>query len=118
MVWARIDDHIDDNPKIQGLDDPAFAAYVRGIVYCARNLTDGHIPATVIPALCRYKRPKQITTQLVDAGLWDVNGNSEMIVHDYLAYNPSRDEVLDLKAKRRAAGRAGAAKTNNRSRGT
>lgn len=44
MVWAKIDDAILDNHKIAQVGALGFAWHVAGIVYCARNLTDGRVP--------------------------------------------------------------------------
>src|SRR5258708_7101834 len=44
MTWIRLDDAMLDNPKIALVGPIGFALHVAGIVYCARNLTDGFIP--------------------------------------------------------------------------
>jgi hypothetical protein len=136
MPWARFDDEILDNPKVADAGVLGWALYAAGVVYCARNLTDGHIPRSRLGALLdlsgvfvvtenwggvplRVERgpagapidsphPEDVAEHLVAVGLWEPAPNGYR-VHDYLDYNPSRDEVeqkresaRDRQARRRA----------------
>ena len=51
MTWAKIDDHLDEHPKIARAGPLGFAWYVAGILYSHRNLTDGFIPEAVARTL-------------------------------------------------------------------
>ena len=96
MPWARLDDAMLDNVKVVAAGAAGFAMHVAGILYCARNLTDGMIPAAKVATLldCRPLRqaPEKIAARLVELGLWHERGGVYE-VHDYLAYNPSRAQV-------------------------
>lgn len=134
-MWVRLNDEILDNPKILAVGALGFQLYVAGLIYAGRNLTDGFIPAgktgTLVDLSGVYvargndpgvpnvngrrtphvrvnpPNPRAIAGALVHAGLWRrVRGGFR--VHDYLAYNPSRAEVL--------AQRAGAAERQRRRR--
>jgi hypothetical protein len=54
---------------------------------------------------------EKVIEHLIECGLWvedrDDRGNFGYLVHDYLEYNPSKAEVIELKAKRQAAGSIG-----------
>lgn len=92
MAHAQLDDLFGDHPKIAGLSDAAFRLHTLGILYCARHLTDGVIAADEVPRLVRRYR-KAALVELVERGLWlDVLGGA-FSIHDYLDWNPSRDEV-------------------------
>lgn len=102
MTWVKLDDHFADHPKILGLSDSAYRAYVDGLCYCTRYLTDGKIAEAPLKKLARGK----IVGELVTAGLWEQNGNG-IVVHDYLDYQFSRSEIEAARLQRVEAGRAG-----------
>lgn len=97
MPWLRIDDGMVEHLKVASLSDGAFRAHVEAMSFCARNLTDGHIPAAVAKKQGWSKR----ASELVRAGLWEKEEGGHSI-HDYLDYNPSREQV---EAEREAARR-------------
>ncbi len=94
MSWFKLDDSFFDNLKIAALSDPAQLAYLKGAVYCARNLTDG-----VIPVRKAEEFASKCLKELVPA-LWEpVNGG--FVIHDYLQYNPSKAQVMTEREKAR-----------------
>lgn len=114
MTWVRIDDAFPEHPKVLSLGDDyerGVALHVRGLCYCARNLTDGHVPARM------FREDAEIRSRLVEVGMWhEVEGG--FVIHDYLDYNPSKAEALALAEARRAAGKLGAdARWNGKSHG-
>jgi hypothetical protein len=104
VTWVKLDDHFADHPKILGLSDGAYRAFVDGLCYSARFLTDGHIPTAAVKVVTR-RRPKPVA-ELIKAGLWEQNGDG-VIVHDYLEFQPSRSEVEAKHLARASAGRSG-----------
>lgn len=115
MPWIKLDDRFFDNDKIVAAGKDARDLYLAGLCYCARSLTDGFIPEErvsrlaieasiadgkeVVKRLCTVIRGKQFP-------LWEtVDGGYQ--VHDYLEYNPTREEELERRAKRAEAGRLG-----------
>lgn len=108
MAHAQLDDLYGDHPKIAGLSDAAYRLHTQGILFCARHLTDGLIPADEVPRLVRkFRRPALV--ELLDRGLWISVLDGAFSVHDYLDWNPSRAEVERRRAqaaKRKAEWRA------------
>lgn len=102
MTWIKLETAFPRHPKVVGLSDKAFRTYIEGLCYCADLLTDGYIPTGI------FNRPAAIT-QLVDANLWipapDGHG---YLVHDYLAYNRSRNDVERQRKAQAEGGRKGA----------
>lgn len=103
MPWVRLDDGYPEHPKVDQVGPLAAWMNVCAWAYCARNLTDGFVPGAQVPRLANVKQPAQLAQKLVAARLWEcVEGGFQ--VHDYLAYNPSRAQVL--KERDKAAERA------------
>lgn len=89
MPWVRIDDLFPEDPKITGLSDRAFRVWLEGLAYCARQLSDGHIPASSVKTI---RGTRKSVDELVNAGLWQQNGTG-YVVQNYLKFNPSKAQV-------------------------
>jgi hypothetical protein len=94
VTWVKLDDGFADHPKIESLSGDAYRAFIGGLCYCARFLTDGHIPPPRIKKLANRK----VQGELERVGLWEPNGNG-VNVHDYLIYQESREAVLERRRK-------------------
>lgn len=106
MTWLRLDDKMARHPKIAGLSDAAFRLHVNAMLYCAEQQTDGHILSIAVPTLTAHKSKTSLIEELVDAGLWHSEPDG-WSVHDYLDWNPSKEESEQRRAARAAAGRVG-----------
>jgi hypothetical protein len=111
MPWVKIDDGIVDNLKtlkVWAQEPEAFALDVRGIAYCAKQLTDGFVPDEILALWYAGKddRLAALTEVLVKAGRWE-RGEGGFAIHDYLEYNPSKAKVLEMRAKRARNGKSG-----------
>ena len=94
VSWVKLDDGFFGNPKTGPLSKGAKLLYLAGLTYCAKRLTDGKIDARgvkVVRALA--EAGAKAVAELEKTGRWEKNG-SGYIVHDYLDYNPSREESL------------------------
>lgn len=115
MSWARLDDAMLDNEKIVAVGPLGFALHVAGILYCARNLTDGFIPAGKVALLLDFGRDKTSAAALLQrliackpAPLWRFDAERDRYeINDYLQYNPSKQQVRERQAERAASGQAG-----------
>jgi hypothetical protein len=117
MAWIRIDDGFADHPKLLKAGPLAVALQIRALCYSARHLTDGFIPAEMVPVLTLGFPKKNIKWQdkMLESGIWEIAPNGYRI-HDYLKYNSSKKEVLKaLKDKRLAGRRGGLAKAKQKS---
>lgn len=116
MAWVKLDDHFAEHPKIATAGPLAGWLHVCALCYCNRHLTDGFIPARVLGTLVDFTgindeangeaKPKQLASVLLAVGLWEA-AEGGYLIHDYLDYNPSRDEVIATREKRAEAGRIG-----------
>lgn len=111
MSWVKLDDSFFENPKISILSDPAKVAYLEGLTYCAKELTDGFVPHKRAVGFAGKPR---IVQELVPH-LWEpVDGGFR--VHDYLQYQKTRAEVLaerDAARQRMSGVRSGNVRPNN-----
>lgn len=100
MPWVKLDDRFPSHRKVALLSDRAFRLHVSAICWCAENLTDGRIGDRELPLVAHIRGIKATAKQLEDAGVWD-RADDGWVIHDYLDYNPSREQVL-LERKKNA----------------
>lgn len=114
-MWVAIDDNMPDHPKFLRAGPHAQLLFINALTYASRQLTDGFIPAEVVPRLVVWPDATDnasLAVRLVEVGLWeDADGGYQ--IHDYHDYQFSRDYVLakrvDKSEKRRQAGIASGA---------
>lgn len=76
------------------------ALFVAGLCYCGAHLTDGMIPKAAVPMLVAEAGVKAAAAaKLVEVGSWIDHGDT-IEVHDYLVYNPSREQVRNDRQTR------------------
>lgn len=104
MAWARLDDSFYDHPKVLRIwhDRPdALGLHMRAIAYCARHETDGYLPGPAVMGLSPLQSDReQQVAALINAGLWYEN-EGDFVIHDYLDYNLSRNEIAARRSKDR-----------------
>lgn len=112
MPWVRFDDQFTIHRKVSGLSDPAFRLHSEAIFWCARNLTDGFVPAADLLLLATARRPLKFVPELVARGNWheaasvcdskkcpahsDNRANAPAdgwVIHDYFEYQPTKSRV-------------------------
>lgn len=103
MTWFKVDDSLAFHPKALAAGNEALGLWVRAGSWSSQQLTEGHVPASVVELL----GSRELAGRLVDAGLWVVDEGDGWRFHEWDDRNPSRDEALSLREKRAAAGRIG-----------
>jgi len=114
MPWARFADDYLGNVKLATMSTSAIALDMAAIIYSARELRDGHLSVAdvhAIAALIHLKTWKPAVTQLVQRCRWvPLLTGDGWDIHDYLEYQPSREQVLaertaaaDRKRRQRSA---------------
>lgn len=109
-LFAKFNIDFPGSPKIAGLSDSAFRAFVEAICYSREYRTDGFIPAGVarkqwsVAALAELSEnhPERPSLAAVDGG-WRI--------HDFEAHQMT---TVDIEAKRRAGAAGGRKKASNR----
>lgn len=109
MPWVRLDDRFPSHRKIRLLSDRAFRLYVSALCWSSENLTDGVIPAQELRIVADIRSCKAAAKELVERGLWENTDNGDFLIHDYLDFNPSAEQVRaerEAKTARQARWRA------------
>lgn len=96
MAWICLSDDYNDHPKFDNLSDGAFRLWHQALGFCRKYQTDGMVPVTALRKLKAYspKRARELMTPWMaeKQPLWhDVEGFGIQL-HDYLDWNPSKDE--------------------------
>ena len=111
MPWFYVDDHFHEHRKPRQAGLAAVGLWTLAGSWCADNLTDGFVPADVARRWPKNAAEhRATTTALTKVGLWvpgSVHGETGWHYHDWTDVQPTRDEVLEKRAKRVAAGRKG-----------
>lgn len=101
MTWFRVDDKMMSHPKVLRIPRAArhstLGLWLTAGVWCAGQLTNGRLPAYMLPELGATKRQAQA---LVDCGLWELDGD-EYVFHDWPDYQPTREHVENERAAAR-----------------
>lgn len=125
-MWAKVDDKLHSHPKWLDCGLAARGLWTTCLSWACDQGTDGRLPRSIV-RLHAGADADTITAELVDAGLWEVDGNG-WLIHNFLAYNPSaeveqerRDHISEVRAE--AGRRSGEARrkrsgTNHEQTGT
>lgn len=121
MSWLRFDDGLDEHGKVEQLLDQdelrglaAIGLLTLTATNCSRRLTDGQVTVRTIKKLAP-EHGMELVERLLDAGLYDEGPDDDgaaFAIHDYLDYNPSKEDVLERRrqeAERKAVARRKAA---------
>lgn len=95
MAWFKVDDGLHDHPKWRALPKGARALWTTAGSWSSGQLSDGHVPAHMLPMLDGTRREAQA---LVDAGLWQTNGDG-WVFHDWTDFQPTKAAVNDQRAR-------------------
>lgn len=114
------------HPKTVSISPLAQLLFIRSILYAARHLTDGFVPAGAITSLTcdmlnydittatvgeyascgRNLEANDLVTELESVGWWvKITGGYD--IHDFLEYQLSRKQVRQLSVKHQQSGRKG-----------
>lgn len=116
MPWAKLDDGIATHPKFLERTELAKLVFMLSIVYSCRELTDGKLSQMALAIIFAQAGPNAlaarsaVTDELIAARLWEYR-DGEIWIHDYLVYNPSREQVLAERHRKSEAGKIGGQKS-------
>jgi hypothetical protein len=111
--WAKIDDGLDEHPKVDALLEndelealAAIGLWALTIANASRRGTNGAVSPRTLTKLAPEHGPR-LAEILAGAGLYDV-ADTGYAIHDFLDYNPSAKDRAKVSEARSAAGRRGA----------
>ena len=97
MGWVRIDDSFYEHPAMISLELHAWGLWTWSLAFCNRNLTDGRVP---LAAIRRMDPDGTASGALIEAGRW-LQEDGEVVVKDYLDYQPSAEQIRSKRDKER-----------------
>lgn len=103
MSWFRLDDQGAFHAKVIAAGNEAYGAWCRAGQWSSYHGTEGKIPRATALTIAKQK----IWERLVVAGLCESQGDDGWLIHDFLDYNPSAEEVRSKRESRAEAGRRG-----------
>jgi hypothetical protein len=102
MGWARLDDEAAESLKVRRAGTQAATLWYASITWCAKHRTDGVIERELVSDIWRPIGEafdhESAAARLVEVGLWDEHP-AGYAVHDFLDYNPSREEENARRAR-------------------
>jgi hypothetical protein len=102
VPFIRLCDNYVDHPKIDKLGDGAFRLWHQGLAFCRRFQTDGMIPYVSARGFKAYspKRTRELCAPWREGEkpLWVERAGVGYQVHDYLEWNPTKDEENEQRA--------------------
>lgn len=108
MSWAKFDDRYDDNRKVKRAwrrNRATIGLHAMAVTYSCRHRTDGLVDIDWLEEKLPAQRERDKTIAvLVELGLFEPVDGEHWIVHDFLDYNPSRQDRQEASdAARNAA---------------
>jgi hypothetical protein len=88
MTWIKLEDKTPRHPKVAGLSDKSFRAWIESLCYASEFLTDGILPLAFLK-----KVGKHAHTELLAAGLWILHETGEITIHDYLEHQTPKEKI-------------------------
>jgi hypothetical protein len=105
QLWAKIALNLADNPKVIGLSDSAFRAFIEAILYSRQHLTDGFLDRRVVAKRWGLDVAAELTSNDPANPSWlEVEGGFE--IHHFCEYQTTSDDISEMKAKKSRAGKA------------
>jgi len=105
QLWAKIALNLADNPKVIGLSDAAFRAFIEAILYSRQHLTDGFLDRRVVAKRWGLDVAAELTSNDPVNSSWvEVEGGFE--IHHFCEYQTTSDDISEMKEKKSRAGKA------------
>ena len=101
MTWVRLSDTFADDPRLEEAGPEAFVVHVAGLCYCARQLTDGRIPARAAHRLWSVPDVGSAIEALIKVGVWNAIDGGYAIA-GYLDEQPDAATVRHQQELKRA----------------
>jgi hypothetical protein len=101
-TYAKIEHSLYDNPKIVGLSSDAFRAYVEGILYSGKNLTDGFLDERIVSRMWGNDVAEELTSNDPVNPSWQrVEGG--YLIYGFTERQNTKEHVESVKKKRKEA---------------
>lgn len=99
MEYVKLYVTLRDDPKIIGLSDNSFRAYITTLCWMGQHETDGRVPDGLLT--------EDVVAELRSRGLLEYDPHGAYVIHNWIERQKSHDELEALRQARRAAGSRG-----------
>jgi hypothetical protein len=100
MTWFKVDDGLFSSRKVlmmpRSIRNQCMGVWVQAGSWSSKELTDGHVPGYVLEELGGIP---ELRDELIRVGLWLSDGADGIIFHDWCDYQPTKDKVVEERAK-------------------
>jgi hypothetical protein len=104
MTWFKVDDSFHSHPKVMMSSPAALGLWVVAGTWSAANMTDGFVPALVLPRL--LPDSEALAKELMAVGLWEqAEGGYQF--HNWTEYQPDAASLRAKRGKESSSGREG-----------
>lgn len=104
VTWFKVDDSFHSHPKVMMTSPAALGLWLVAGTWSAANMTDGHVPAQVLPRL--LPDSETLAKELVAVGLWE-QADGGFQFHNWNDYQPDAASLRAKRGKESASGREG-----------
>jgi hypothetical protein len=102
-LFAKISLGLADDPKIVGLSDKAFRAFIEGILYARQNLTDGFLDERIVQRRWGVEVADELTANDGKPSWVKVEGGWQ--IYAFTDWQMSAEVIAETREKRRSAAR-------------
>lgn len=103
QLWAKIALNLAENPKVIGLSDRAFRAFIEGILYSRKHMTDGFLDARVVNKLWGLEAAEELCTNDPSNPSW-VAVEGGFVIHAFCEYQMTSGDVEKHRELQRQKG--------------
>jgi hypothetical protein len=103
-LYAKIEHNLYENPKIVGLSDKAFRAYIESILYSGKHLTDGFLDERIVARLWADGIEELTSNDPVNPSWVKVDGGYQ--IYGFCERQTTKAEVDAMREQKSRAGKA------------
>jgi hypothetical protein len=103
-LYAKIEHNLYENPKIVGLSDKAFRAYIESILYSGKHLTDGFLDERIVARLWADGIDELTSNDPVNPSWVKVDGGYQ--IYGFCERQTTKAEVDAMREQKSRAGKA------------
>lgn len=103
QLWAKIALNLAENPKVIGLSDRAFRAFIEAILYSRKHMTDGFLDARVVNKMWGEEAAHELSTNDPSNPSW-VAVEGGYVIHAFCEYQMTSEDVEKHREMQRQKG--------------
>ncbi|NUL43752.1 hypothetical protein F7P69_00860 [Cellulosimicrobium funkei] len=98
MTWLKLGDEFTRDTARAGLSDAAFRTHVEALAFALDRENDGRMRRRDVLRFAETEDPGAAVDELMDAGLWEMDGPDGLRVVHHMEHQPSSANLSDKRA--------------------